>query len=143
MDEAGGFRCITISANSSNKVMLRFSSSNTVQVFVIANGVLVSNELHTLTNITDFNKIAFKYKSGNNLLFVNGVKVDDNTDTFLFTSSLNKLNFDEDGGQNFYGNVKSVAVFKEALTNDELEGLTGEGYDTFNALALANNYTII
>jgi hypothetical protein len=36
-----------------------------------------------------------------------------------------------------------VVVFKEALTNDELEGLTGEGYDTFNALALANNYTII
>ena len=43
----------------------------------------------------------------------------------------------------FFGKTKCVAVFKEALNNDELECLTGEGYDSFNALALANNYTII
>ena len=122
--ENEGNRCITISANSSNKVMLRFTTLNRVQVFVVSNGVLVSNELHTLTNITDFNKFAFKYKSGDNRLFVNGLKVDDNNDTFSFTSDLNKVNFNEDGGQNFYGKAKAIAVYKEALTDEQLQSLT-------------------
>ena len=122
--ENEGNRCITISANSSNKVMLRFTTLNRVQVFVVSNGVLVSNELHTLTNITDFNKFAFKYKSGDNRLFVNGLKVDDNNDTFSFTSDLNKVNFNEDGGQNFYGKNKALAVYKEALTDTNLRCLT-------------------
>ena len=122
--ENEGNRCITISANSSNKVMLRFTTLNRVQVFVVSNGVLVSNELHTLTNITDFNKFAFKYKSGDNRLFVNGLKVDDNNDTFSFTSDLNKVNFNEDGGQNFYGKNKALAVYKEALTDANLRCLT-------------------
>ena len=122
--ENEGNRCITISANSSNKVMLRFGTLNRVQVFVVANGALVSNELHTLTNITDFNKFAFKYKSGDNRLFVNGLKVDDNNDTFSFTSDLNKVNFNEDGGQNFFGKAKAIAVFKEALTDAQLQSLT-------------------
>ncbi len=62
-----------------------------------------------------------------------------------FTNNLNSLQFRRgDGifGEDFYGKAKALAVFPY-LTNDELEGLTGEGYDTFNALALANNYTII
>ena len=122
--ENEGNRCITISANSSNKVMLRFGTLNRVQVFVVANGALVSNELHTLTNITDFNKFAFKYKSGDNRLFVNGSKVDDNNDTFSFTSDLNKVNFNEDGGQNFFGKNKALAVYKEALTDANLRCLT-------------------
>ena len=122
--ENEGNRCITISANSSNKVMLRFATLNRVQVFVIANGTLVSNELHTLTNITNFNKIAFKYKSGNNELFVNGVKVDDNTDTFTFTSSLSEINFDEDGGSPFYGKTKQIQYYNTALTDQELITLT-------------------
>ena len=104
--------------------MLRFTTLNRVQVFVVSNGVLVSNELHTLTNITDFNKFAFKYKSGDNRLFVNGLKVDDNNDTFSFTSDLNKVNFNEDGGQNFYGKNKALAVYKEALTDANLRCLT-------------------
>ena len=95
-------------------------------------------------DITDFNKIAFKYKQNNFSLYVNGVQVDTDTSGVVPSSNtLNVLNFSKGVGGNFYGKVKSVVVFKEALTNDELEGLTGEGYDTFNALALANNYTII
>ena len=43
----------------------------------------------------------------------------------------------------FNGNVKSVAVFKEALTDDELQQLTGPEYNSFAALAAAYNYTVI
>ena len=49
----------------------------------------------------------------------------------------------EHWSNDFYGKTKCVAVFKEALSNDELECLTGEGYESFSALAQAFNYTII
>ena len=63
----------------------------------------------------------------------------------MFTANtLDRVNFDIGSGSNkFEGKVKSVAVFKEALSNDLLERLTGEGYESFRLLAEANNYTII
>ena len=75
-------------------------------------------------------------------MWVNGTEVSTDTSGSV-PIGLNDLSFDRANILNFYGKTKALAVYKEALTNDELEGLTGEGYDTFNALALANNYTII
>ena len=119
-------------------------SSNQIKGFCRVSNSLVGIVEFIANDITDFNKIAFKYKQNNFSLYVNGVQVDTDTSGVVPSSNtLNVLNFSKGVGGNFYGKVKSVAVFKEALTNDELEGLTGEGYDTFNALALANNYTII
>ena len=88
------------------------------------------------------NKIAVKYKNGDNSLFLNGVKVATSNATVAL-SGLDRIDFNYANGSPFLGKAKCVAVFKEALNNDELECLTGEGYDSFNALALANNYTII
>jgi tRNA C32,U32 (ribose-2'-O)-methylase TrmJ len=39
-------------------------------------------------------------------------------------SGLNKLDFSWAGNNNFYGNAKMVAVFKEALSDEELACLT-------------------
>ena len=56
---------------------------------------------------------------------------------------MNQLVFDTGNGSfPFYGKTKMVAVFPY-LSNDEMECLTGEGYGSFEAMALANNYTII
>jgi hypothetical protein len=49
---------------------------------------------------------------------------------------------DSNGTNNFYGKTKMVGVFPY-LSNDEMECLTGEGYGSFGAMALANNYTVI
>jgi hypothetical protein len=103
------------------------------------------NSVQTLTNIKEFNKMALKWKQNDFSWYVNGTEIYSSSSGNTFSNGvLNKLNFDG-GASNirFEGKTKALAVFKEALTNDELEGLTGEGYDTFNALALANNYTII
>ena len=47
------------------------------------------------------------------------------------------------GGEEFNGKIKSIAVFKEPLDNNELEALTGEGFSSFAALAAAGGFTII
>jgi len=119
------------------------NNTNQIRAEIIASGSTVFDATYSASNITIFSKIALKYKQNDFSLYIDGVEVA--TDTSGNTpSGLSKLSLDRgDNADYFYGKTKALAVFKEALTNDELEGLTGEGYDTFNALALANNYTII
>ena len=71
------------------------------------------------------NKIAVSYSSSGVKLFVNGVLEDSNTDNPNFpTNSLTSLDFDLNNTNPFYGKVKALAVFNEALTDSELECLT-------------------
>ena len=137
-------RPISISdGTTSNRINLFFPASQTQVVGrVSSGGVIVADMIYTGINQSLFNKIAVKYKENNFALWVNGVEV--LTDTSgAAPIGLEELAFDNAAGAKFSGKTKCVAVFKEALNNDELECLTGEGYDSFNALALANNYTII
>ena len=79
---------------------------------------------YSSTNITDFNKIAIKYISGNTSLWVNGVEVD--TDNAAFSGlSLSALSFDNGSSTNFfYGKVKQLQVYNTALTDTQLTSLT-------------------
>ena len=96
-----------------------------------------------LTDITDFVKVAIKYKSGDYALWVDGIEVQTKTTAFTPTG-LSELAFDSGSGDaNFYGKTKGVYVFNEALTDDELQQLTGPEYNSFAALAAAYNYTVI
>ena len=89
-------------------------------------------------------KLAFRYGLNNFAVFIDGVSQNvSSTGNTFSANTLNNLELTSPINQNFEGNVKCVAVFKEALDNDQLERLTGEGYETFNLLAQANNYTII
>jgi hypothetical protein len=136
-------RWISLSnGTTSERVSIAFQSDD-IRLYIRNASGLIWDYTYTNANTFDYNKIGLKYKSENYALWINGIEVATNSSSNIL-SGLNSLQFDNSSGlHNFYGNVKSVVVYKEALTNDELEGLTGEGYDTFNALALANNYTII
>jgi hypothetical protein len=81
-------------------------------------------------NISDFtfqqnqtNKIACKFKSGDYALWVNGEERVTSSSSSLPTG-LSVLAFDDGSLNDFYGNVRSVAVFKEALTDEELAKIT-------------------
>jgi hypothetical protein len=118
-----------ISLNSgtfANQITVSYGSgvSNRIQCIIYDGINVVVNMSYSSTNITNFNKIAIKYISGNTSLWVNGVEVD--TDNAAFSGlSLSTLSFDNGSSTNFfYGKVKQLQVFKTALTDTELATLT-------------------
>ena len=120
------FRGIALSdGTTDNRVMLRYrTNSNQINLFIKANGTNIVNSTKALTDITNYSKFAIKYKSGDIALWIDGVEAKTNTNTFTLIG-LNRLNFDAgNGSDDFYGKVKCVAVFKEALTDSELQCLT-------------------
>jgi hypothetical protein len=138
----GTNRQISISdGTATNRIYFGFRTNDNEFILSSRDSTYV---IDTVSDITNFNKYAFQYKSGSFKVFVNGLKYDLDADGGLLPTNLNELSFDNGAGtQNFYGDVKCLAVFKEALSNDLLERLTGEGYESFRLLAEANNYTII
>ena len=115
------FRFISLSdGTSSNRVSLFFSTSNTLNASV--NGI---SSIGGFVGIQNNNKVAFKYKSGDYALWVNGIEVATSTATTGNHSNLDRLNFDfGQGSDDFYGNVKQIQYFDSALTDAELISLT-------------------
>ena len=140
-----------ISLNSgtfANQITVSYGSggSNIIQCIIYDGTNVVVNMSYSSTNITDFNKIAIKYISGNTSLWVNGVEVD--TDNAAFSGlSLSALSFDNGSSTNFfYGKVKQLQVYNTALTDEQLLQLTGESgtdfYESYAEMATALTYTI-
>ena len=117
-----------ISLNSgqrSNSVRLYFDSSGLGEVTmqVRSGNVLQVIEKYVLSNLLDFNKVAIKYKENDFALWVNGIEVD--TDTSGITPiGLDTLSFNDGSLDDFHGKTKTIAVFSEALTDEELTCLT-------------------
>ena len=120
-------RRISLAKDGDNKVNLVLPTvSNTIQGIVITGGVVQFNKSYVISN-TQFNKIAIKYKVNDFALWINGVEVATDTSGNTFSSGeLNELVFNNGNGNNpFYGKCKAVAVFNEALSDAELNNLTG------------------
>ena len=101
-----------------------FAASNRINVAVKVSGSDTFSSSSTAYDITQFNKIAVKYKVNDFNLFINGVEISTDTSGAV-PAGLDTLNFDSGSGSfNFEGKVKSVAVFKEALTDAQLISLT-------------------
>jgi len=115
-------------SNSSlnNTAEIGFSNGNNLARFRIrSNNSNIFVQNFSVSDITQFTKMAIKYKSGDIKVFINGSQVYSNTTSFSFSDNLMELAFDRGNGANdFQGKVKCVAVFKEALTDEELTCLT-------------------
>lgn len=123
-----GSKAIALSAANSaaNRVVIFYSNtSNTIQGRVQASTTTTIAINGTVTDNTDFNKIAFKYKTGDLALWINGSEVATSTTAFTFNAALSELAFDQGNGTlHMDGLVKQVIVFKEALSDSELTALT-------------------
>ncbi len=119
------YRLISISDGSNNKITLGYSNQNNALIAQIISGGsnVVNLEPINVSDITDFNKIAFSYKTNDCKVYVNGSLVATDTNAAMPTG-LNQLNFDYAYTLDFYGRSRSVAVFKEALTDEELAKIT-------------------
>jgi len=124
----GTYRFISLSSGAyANSVRIGyFTTTNVVEFRVVSGGVNQGSLLYTLTDVTDIIKIAGRYKQNDFQLWVNGTNVV--TDTIgNVPVGLNELAFDDGNTTNnspFYGKVRNVQVFTEALTDEQLEKLT-------------------
>jgi hypothetical protein len=122
----GNNEYISISDGTNDeRLVLSYVNNNNIRVFVRSGGSFYATNNINLSNALDYNKIAFKYKSGNNIIYLNGNKVNTDTDTYSL-GAFNVLNFSTgDALSNyFYGKVRELQVFTEALTDEQLEKLT-------------------
>lgn len=110
--------------SSTNRIIFGYrSGSNNVRVEIISLGSVVFDNSQTINNITTFNKFAIKYKQNDFSLWINSQKV--SIDTSGNTPiGLNELAFDDGSTNPFYGKVRELQVFTEALTDEQLEKLT-------------------
>ena len=126
----GTTRAIYVSnGTTANRFWLEFdAAANRFEARYIANGTTSANFFHTVPDITDFNKIAFKWKENDFSLYVNGLEVgNDTSGSAISADTLNRIDFHNQASssvQNFFGKTKAVAVWKEALSDQELTELT-------------------
>ena len=124
-DSLGRYITISDGVLNSNAIRLLYHNSNAVYFQKIVNGVRTTNLATTSITKTDFNKIAIRYNSTDVSAFVNGVNISNNADTNIISpNTLNVLEFENVTESFFFGKTKCVAVWKEALTDEELTELT-------------------
>jgi len=119
----GTTRAISVDNGSSSVgATIRFRPTANEFQFLLKDGVNpdVGNTL-ILSDATQTNKFALKWKSGDIALWVNGVEELTASGT-MNISGLTDLSFSTFGS--FYGKVKDLRVYKSALTDAELQTLT-------------------
>lgn len=119
-------RDISINNNSTDRILLSYlNSSNRIAMQFIDGGASQFTLQFDGATITNFNKIAIKYKSSDYALWVNGSERATNTSHTNALAGLDRINFDRgDGGDDFFGKCKQLMYFDTILTDAELTTLT-------------------
>lgn len=127
------------SGDTNNVVRLYYNTtSNTIQYKVRVASSNVCDLTYDLGDSTAFHKICGKWKANDFALWVDGVEVATDTTGAIFPAdTLNTLNFSNANasGDEFYGKVKGLAVYNEALSESQLMQLTG-----VTASSIYNNF---
>ena len=116
---------IGVYGNSTSK-QLRIEIANSVIRAQLFNGAYQANMSSTQT-VTNFNKIAFKWKVNDFALWINGTEVaTDSSGSTFPANDLDRLNLSGQNGISSLAQakIKSLAVFNEALSDSELTQLT-------------------
>jgi len=111
----GGIR---LSLDASNYIALNFATNNRLNLFVNVGG---SNQVYmdnSTYNLSEYHKIAVKYKLNNYAVYVDGTQIHTDTSATVPTG-LNKMNY-----IGFQGNTKDIKLYTTALTDAELIALT-------------------
>lgn len=140
----GTVRSIALSDGTGfNRINIRFrSQSNEVEYSLFVNGETTKTITHSVSDTTNFHKMAALYKKDDLKFYVNGFLVGSFVSAnMLPTNTLNQLNFDSGAGlSDLYGKTKEIAYFDSALTDIELEDLTS--WDSFKEMAQGQLYII-
>ena len=112
-------------SNGSDNENIKIVFLNSATIRLEAKMTSFTNFVKDITIERDnINKLAIQYKANDYKVFVNGTK-QSVTQRSTTPTGLDRLNFDRgDGASDFYGKVKQLIVFNEALSDNELETLT-------------------
>ena len=114
-------------SNYANTLNITYSST-TNQILAVyrvsTTSVVVLSK--TLNNALDFNKIAFKYKSGEFALWVNGIEEDTDSNTTMLSSGIldEVIFYRSDNSSKFKAKIKDLRIYNTSLTDAELQALT-------------------
>jgi hypothetical protein len=124
----GNFRFISINdGDYTDRVAIAYTSSdNEIRCQVTVGGIDSYIKSQSITDATEFIKIAVKYKASDFAIWINGAEYQAQSSGSIFPSgTLDNLSFDNGaGGSDFYGKVKDLRVYKTALSDSELQALT-------------------
>ena len=101
--------------------------------------LLNDGNIATIAFNTNF-RFALAYKNNDYVAYLNGVQVYSNTSTAVPPTSNFGLTAAGQGAETAGKNIKASALWKTRLTNDELERLTGTGFNTYAEMANYYNY---
>jgi hypothetical protein len=132
-DAAGDALLLSDSGNTAGNTLRIASGSNSRKQLLVKNGATSTLVYTTLTNTV---KIAFKWNGTTVDVFVNGVKV---VTAIAFTTTA--LQFINSNGLST-NNINQMALFPTPLTDDQLELLTGDSFNTYAEMASFYNYTL-
>jgi len=114
--------------NTTNAIaVIRTKSTKELQVQTFFSSVNVNYVSTNPYNVGDKIKLAFKYKSGDVKLYINGILENSATTTFTISSSLDEINLADN--VTYFARKEALhfnelKLFKEALTDAELIALT-------------------
>jgi len=126
--DGGSYRIISLSdGTDSNRIIFFYDVSiNRLSYQVRVGNDSQFNGAINNVSVLQFNKVALKYKENDFALWINGVEVAADAVGNIFPlNTLTKLSFSSgNASSNFFGKTKALAVWKEALSDQELAELT-------------------
>ena len=122
-------RRITLSDGSNNnRVVIGYNTaSQQIFYFIIVGGSNIASGTSVRSDVTNFDKVAVKFKNNDFAFYIDGSLISTDTSGTIFSANtLNSLQFEQGAGNAlfFYGKVKGLAVYNEALTDAQLIELT-------------------
>ena len=118
-----------------NQFQFRQETPSISYIFRIGNAINIGSSLYITANTLGFNKYALSVQSsGDWTLYKNGVNLSSGSG---ITANLQNLKTDATGYD-----INAMALWSTPLTDDQLEVLTGEGFDTYQLMAENLNYIL-
>ena len=145
-------RFLISNGTNNERVQIGLQTNDTFYASVITSNVASAVFTTTLSDVTIKNKLAISYKENLCKFFINGRQIGTTDISATMPTGLKRLDLYRQPSNNnyIYGNVKMVAVFKEALSDTELECLTGYNnhelymnyYNRLSYLGLVEEYNV-
>jgi hypothetical protein len=129
-------------STADNRIIFGTSIGTQAEYFVITGGSVQANFAGGTLPNKGHMKLALAYKNNDFAFYANGQQINLDTSGLVPAMSVIRLGENSAGAGNKGANYNAAALWKTRLTNDQLEILTGDSFDTYAEMASYYNYTL-